>query len=70
MPYTAARDPIEIQELYGNKDQIWTSSNYGPIKIPANHYFVLGDNRSFAADSRFVGPIPKENWVGTVLGKK
>jgi signal peptidase I len=69
-PHTTVRDPMQPGGLYGDKNQIWTSSNYGPVKIPADHYFVLGDNRSYANDSRFIGPIPIENMVGAVLGKK
>lgn len=47
----------------------WTMDNFGPLKIPKGHFFVLGDNRHNALDSRFVGFIKKENFRGTVLGK-
>ncbi|WOT05527.1 signal peptidase I [Shewanella youngdeokensis] len=39
-------------------------SNFGPIKVPANHYLVLGDNRDNSADSRMIGFIPRAEIVG------
>lgn len=39
----------------------------GPITVPPESYFVLGDNREESLDSRFLGPISKEHIVGRVL---
>jgi signal peptidase I len=33
-----------------------------PIRIPKDHYFMMGDNRGASADSREWGPVPKE-WI-------
>lgn len=34
--------------------------NCGPLVIPRDHYYLLGDNRDEARDSRFWGPVPRE----------
>lgn len=47
----------------------WTTDNFGPLAIPANSYFVLGDNRHSAQDSRYIGFIKKHDIKGVVLNK-
>lgn len=49
------------------KDAVWTLDNFGSLKIPAGFYFVLGDNRHNALDSRYTGFVKKESFMGTAL---
>ena len=39
-------------------------ANYGPVTVPEEHYFALGDNRDSSADSRVWGFIPEDHVVG------
>jgi signal peptidase I len=34
------------------------------ITIPADHYFMMGDNRGASDDSRFWGPVPRDWLIG------
>jgi signal peptidase I len=40
--------------------------NYGPVLVPRDNYFVMGDNRDHCNDSRFWGLLPRSNVKGTV----
>ena len=40
---------------------------YGPVTVPADHYFMMGDNRDNSQDSRYWGFLPRELVKGKAL---
>jgi signal peptidase I len=40
---------------------------YGPVTVPADHYFMMGDNRDNSQDSRYWGFLPREYIKGKSL---
>ena len=41
-----------------------TLDHWGPLVIPADNYFMMGDNRYASKDSRYWGIVPRENVRG------
>lgn len=39
----------------------------GPVKIPAKHYFMMGDNRGNSQDSRYWGFLPEDRFIGKAV---
>lgn len=42
-------------------------STYGPIRIPPDEYFVMGDHRDSSNDSRIFGPVPRKLIYGKAV---
>ncbi len=44
-----------------------THDHWGPLVVPAGHYFMMGDNRYNSKDSRYWGLVPRANVRGRPL---
>ena len=42
--------------------------DFGPVTVPADAYFMLGDNRDNSFDSRFFGFVPRREIIGQAKG--
>jgi signal peptidase I len=55
----AEEDYVKRQSLMRASPQ-----NYGPVEVPPEHVFAMGDNRDLSKDSRSWGFVPFENIMG------
>jgi len=71
LPNGASYDVIDLGDTYLPGGYLSPRDTYGPVKVPAGHVFLMGDNRDQSADSRFSleekglgGPVPIESLGG------
>ena len=59
----------QLQQYIGPHPERYhpTVHDWGPIVVPAGHYWVMGDNRDDSRDSRFWGFLPRSHVEGRPL---
>jgi len=61
-----------VEDLLGvehtiHRMQPENDSNYGPITVPPDHYFMMGDNRDRSSDSRVWGFVTRDQIIGRMV---
>lgn len=57
----------QLKEPYIEKARRGAVEGYGPVRIKAGNYFMMGDNRAQSCDSRMWGTVPRANLIGKVF---
>lgn len=82
-PYVVHANPAKSEDpVYRSKMRQWQASHlagreaigydpdlqdWGPIVVPADSFFMMGDNRDNSYDGRYWGFLPRDNVRGTPL---
>jgi signal peptidase I len=46
---------------------VGSECDLAPITVPPGHYFLMGDNRGDSDDSRYWGPVARDNIIGRAV---
>ena len=60
-------DGSVLREPYLPKGVVPTDFDFGPIRVPIDAYFVMGDNRGSSFDSRFWGTVARHQIIGRAV---
>jgi signal peptidase I len=66
-PYVHFLQPPSATSELSEVTSFDVRERYGPVTIPADQYFMMGDNRDNSQDSRYWGFLPRELVKGKAL---
>lgn len=58
-----------LEETYVLPENNRATTDYAPIKVPADNYYVMGDNRDYSNDSRSWDTLPRALIYGKYTNK-
>ena len=66
-PYTHFLQAVSTPSEFREVTSLDVRDKYGPVTVPPNQYFMMGDNRDNSQDSRYWGFLPRDYIKGRAL---